>query len=231
MKPTEILSELRNLELYSLEEWKEYLNHFSIREQDLNSPANQLESFLSRIKRGKGAEPVAVDPRISLKIIDPESLAAHDSRSETTIGVVSGCYDLLHLGHVRSMAYAKQHLLQYENPKLVALVLSDENIRVKKGNNRPVLNLNERVGMICVLNSVDYVIPLQYPNCLDALEKLIPDYFFKGNADRSQDIVRQEMELVESRGGNVIVFPKSQGRTRSTTTLINEVLEKLMREF
>ncbi len=231
MKPIEILSELRSLELYSPEEWKDYLGHFSIREQDLNSSANQSESFLSRIKQGKGAEPAAVDPRISVKITDPESLATNDSRGETTMGVVSGCYDLLHLGHVRSMEYAKQHLLQYENPKLIALVLSDENIRVKKGNNRPVLNLNERVGMICALNSVDCVIPLQYPNCLDALEKLRPDYFFKGNADRSQDIVRQEMELVESYGGTVAVFPKGQGRARSTTTLINEVLEKLMREF
>lgn len=231
MKPIEILNELKSLELYSPEEWEEYISNFSIREQDLNSPANQSGGFLSRIKQGKGAEPVAVDPRISVKITDPESLATYDSRGETTIGVVSGCYDLLHLGHVRNMADAKQHLLQYKNKKLVALVLSDENIRVKKGDNRPVLNLNERLGMICALNSVDYVIPLQYPNCLDALEKLRPDYFFKGNADRSQDIVRQEMELVESHGGNVIVFPKGQGRARSTTTLINEVLEKLMREF
>jgi len=231
MNPTEILRELRSLELYSPEEWEEYISNFSIKDNDFNYSAHQSDSFLSRIKQRKGAKPVVVDPKISIKITDPESLATQDFRDENTIGVVSGCYDLLHLGHVRSMAYAKQHLLQYENPKLVALVLSDENIRVKKGNNRPVLNLNERVGMICALNSVDYVIPLQYPNCLDALEKLRPDYFFKGNADRSQDIVRQEMELVESHGGNVIVFPKGQGRARSTTTLINEVLEKLMGEF
>jgi len=231
MKPIEILHELRSLELYSPEEWKEYIDYFLIQEQDSDYIINQSESFLSRIKERKGAEPVTLDPKISTKIVDLESLAAQDFRKESTIGVVSGCYDLLHLGHIRSMAYAKQHLLQYKNPKLVALVLSDENIRIKKGNSRPVLNINERVGMICALNYVDYVVPLQYPNCLVTLKKLRPDYFFKGSADRSQDIVRQEMELVESHGGKVIVFPKGQSKARSTTTLISEVLEKLMREF
>jgi D-glycero-beta-D-manno-heptose 1-phosphate adenylyltransferase len=231
MKHKEILYEIKSLGLYTPEEWKEYLSHFSARNEDLNYPINHTESFLSRIKQCIGANPAKVDPSISPKIITIEDLSAKKLKEGLTLGVVSGCYDLLHLGHVRSMSFAKQYLSQYENPKLVALVLSDENIRIKKGATRPILDINERLEMICALNSVDFVIPLVYPNCLDALDKLRPNYFFKGSADRTQDIVRREMELVEKNGGELVVFPKGQGKSRSTTTLINEALEKLMREF
>jgi len=230
MKHKEILYEIKSLGLYTTEEWKEYLSHFSIRNEDL-TPVNNSESFLSRIKQGIGATPVVVDLLISPKIITIEDLSAKKLKEGLTLGVVSGCYDLLHLGHIRSMSFTKQYLSQYENPRLVALVLSDENIRIKKGVTRPVLDINERLEMICALDSVDFVIPLIYPNCLDALEKLRPNYFFKGSADRSQDIVRHEMELIEKNGGELVVFPKGQGKSRSTTTLINEALEKLMKEF
>ncbi len=226
-----ILSELKKIELYSSDEWEEYLSYFSIKNTEINSNINFPDSFLARILSRHGAKPAAVDYSISSKITSPEKLANTNFKISGVTGVVSGCYDLFHLGHARSIAYARQYLQHYDNPKLVTLVLSDENISIKKGDSRPVLNINERLDLLCSVNSVDYAIPLKFPNCLDALEKLKPNYFFKGNADRTQDIVRQEMELVESYGGTVVIFPSTPGKKKSTTGLINEALEKLMREF
>ncbi len=236
----EILYELKEFGLYTREEWDEYMSYFSnsselreyirFREDSpvKEAPVRELEQ---RIRSGKGVHQEKPLMQKSAKVLDKESLAEIKAREGIVFGVVSGCFDLLHLGHIRSMAYAKQYLEQYPCSALCVLVLSDENIRIKKGESRPVLSINERLEMISNIVCVDYVIPLQEPNCLAVLEALKPQYFFKGNADRSQNIVRQEMELVESNKGSVIIFPKGQGRGRSTTQLIDEVLEKLLREW
>ena len=240
MRLKEILCEVGNLDLYDPQEWQEYINSFTCGDEVLDVLAQQptrpvqqdvLSPLLLRIKEEKGETPVQADATLSDKIKSLSELSHPDIRSGITLGIVSGCYDLLHLGHIHAMLYAKQFLEQYENPKLEVLTLSDENIRAKKGESRPILNLNERLEMICGVSCVDYAHPLEDPNCLRVLETLQPNYFFKASADRSQEIVRREMELVESYGGTVIVFPPGHGRSRSTTHLIGEVMDRLMREW
>ncbi|MBU2592013.1 MAG: hypothetical protein ABH867_00535 [Patescibacteria group bacterium] len=235
MKLKEILLGVRNLDLYTPEEWQEYISYFSssneilsyIAEQSANPqvPRDLSKSLLLRIKGGKGATSIPIDIGTSDKITDSNYLANPEVRARITLGIVSGCYDLLHLRHIRSVIYAKQFLRQYEHPRLCVLILSDENIGTKKGNSRPILNINERLEMICGINCVDYVIPLREPNCLTVLEKVKPDYFFKARKDNAQAIVKQEIDLVESCGGRVVIFPPASGRSFSTTKIIETVLK------
>jgi bifunctional ADP-heptose synthase (sugar kinase/adenylyltransferase) len=233
MKAREIIKDIKGLGVYSPEQFAEYLGYFrqtdslSTYLQQAPNTANEIER---RIQSQAGATPVEPDYSLSERVARAVSLSG--LRDSATFGIVSGCFDLLHLGHIRGMAYAKQYLSQYPNPLLVALTLSDANIRAKKGESRPVLNINERLDMICNVGCVDYVIPLEEPNCLSVLEELRPDYFFKANADRSQDIVRREMELVEAHDGEVVVFPpRPDSGVKSTTKMIESVVEKMMREW
>ena len=227
VKLKEILFEIHNLKFYSPEEQHEYISYFSQKEEILRYITEQTRQtknrILSRIKEGKGVTPIATDTSISNKITTSSHLSALRTTEKITLGIVSGCYDLLHLGHLRGLAYAKQLLERYPNPVLCALTLSDENIRIKKGDSRPILNLNERLEMICGVACVDYVIPLEEPNCLAVLETVKPDYFFKAERDTEQDIVRQEIGLVESSGGKVVVFPPDSGRSISTTEMIEAI--------
>lgn len=234
MRARDIIRDIKQLGVYSPEQLAEYLGHFRQKDellkylQQATTTQNEIER---RIQTRVGAAPTEPDYILSERIKHAEFLS-QGKREEVTLGIVSGCFDLLHLGHIRGMAYAKQFLSQYPNPLLVALTLSDANIMAKKGESRPILNLNERLEMICSVNCVDYVIPLEEPNCLSVLEELRPDYFFKANADRSQEIVRKEMELVEGHGGEVVVFPsRPDAGVKSTTKMIESVVEKMMREW
>jgi bifunctional ADP-heptose synthase (sugar kinase/adenylyltransferase) len=244
MRINELLIEIRDLNLYSKEEWEEYISNFNefanlpeYKYNDkYNDKYNKQDNIVQRIKSQLGSNQ-KVDlniSNISGKVIAPETLNDHIQKNKITLGIVSGCYDLMHLGHVRSMNYAKGFLEKHPNPKLCVLTLSDNNIRIKKGVERPILNINERLELICGIGCVDYVVPLEDPNCLSVLDMLKPKYFFKMNADRQQDIVRREMELVESYGGSVEIIPKrpqEQNKGISTTSAIHTVLEKLMREY
>lgn len=234
MKAREIIRDIKSLGVYTPEQFAEYLRYFRQKDellkylQQVTTAQNEIER---RIQNRIGAVPTNPDYSLSERVIKVH-LLNESQRESVTLGIVSGCFDLLHLGHIRGMVYAKQFLSQYPNPLLVALTLSDANIRAKKGETRPVLNVNERLDMICSLECVDYVIPLEEPNCLTVLGELRPDYFFKVNADRSQEIVKQEMELVESYGGEVVAFPpRPDDRAKSTTELVESVEKKMRREW
>ncbi len=237
MNIKQLLPEIKNLGVYSTDEWKEYTSHFingeEIIEKHLQKVGKRPEActIAERIRSGKGAYAKHIDCIVSNKVVDEVYISDLRSRNKTTLnkmtlGVVSGSYDLLHLGHLAGFAYAKQFLAVHNNPALCALVLSDKSIRDKKGESRPILNLNERIEMLRYVRCIDYIIPLAEPNCLTALAILEPNYFFKDAADTSQGIVEQEKKLVDLRGGSVITFPDSSVKYISTTKLIEMVLAK-----
>ncbi|MBU0461323.1 MAG: adenylyltransferase/cytidyltransferase family protein [Nanoarchaeota archaeon] len=225
MNAQEILSQIKHLKVYTENEWDEYIDHFEIKKGIKNQflPKEETYSILERIKRRKGAKPGKIDIQLSSKIVTKEELADLSVRNKMTLGIVSGCFDLLHLGHVRSIAYAKSFLQKHQNPVLCVLVLADENIHAKKGGDRPVLNLNERMRMLCNLRCVDHVIVLEDADCLNTLAKLRPDYFFKNKSDSEQGIVEKENALVNSLGGSVVFLPETSGRAISTTGLIKKI--------
>jgi cytidyltransferase-like protein len=224
MRPAEILCELQALQLYDDEQWQEYLGLFEddvLHElrQPLPVPLSSGECELARriIGTGGGAR---ADTGASPKITTVARLAQQPVRSGMTLGVVSGCYDLLHLGHLRCFRQARQLLEPFPDGRLCAMTLADQHIRAKKGADRPVLHLQERLAMIAAVRLIDYVVPLAEPDCLAAFEQLRPDLLCKPELDLSQTIVRAEVELVRKLGGRIeITGPKSF----STTSFIDKI--------
>jgi rfaE bifunctional protein nucleotidyltransferase chain/domain len=87
----------------------------------------------------------------------------------------NGCFDTLHVGHVRYLSGAKEH-----GDLLVVGINSDASMRTLKGANRPILNENARAQLVAALRDVDYVVIFSEPNVEALLEELRPHVHAKG---------------------------------------------------
>lgn len=227
MHLVEILRNIRDLHLYSAEDWEEYLSSFegaeALRAHLAQLPPSDGGELAQRIRSGQGARPAEPHYASSPKLVSLDALAECKTHEEFTLGIVSGAFDLLHLGHVRSMRYAKEYLASQPNARLCALTLRDDHIAAKKGPTRPVLNAQERLEIIAAVRFVDYAVLLCEPNCLNALECLRPEIFFKSEGDMAQAVVREETDRSQSLGGKVEFVPSDETRILSTTRMVGTV--------
>lgn len=92
-----------------------------------------------------------------------------------TVVFANGCFDTLHVGHVRYLAGAKA-----EGDILIVGVNSDASVRPLKGPGRPVLGENARALLVAALRVVDYVVIFSEPNVEKLLEELRPNVHAKG---------------------------------------------------
>lgn len=224
MQFLDLLREIRDLGFYDESEWEEYLSHFedldSIQRFLANQPRASGSELVNKIRSGKGTSPTLSDRSALPKLVALQELSRRKESTGMTLGVVSGAFDLLHLGHARSICFAKTSLAACSNARLCALTLVDEHITHKKGACRPVLNANERLILLSALRCIDYVALLEEPNCLAALRLLKPQFFFKAKDDLAQDTVRAEMRLAEDLGGHIVFFPATKARAVTTTRII-----------
>ncbi len=120
----------------------------------------------------------------------------------------NGCFDLLHVGHVRYLEAAKGL-----GDLLVVGVNSDEQVRRLKGEGRPFVPERERAEVIAALRAVDYVTVFHEPTVTELLLALRPDVHAKGT-DYTEETV-PEREVVRSFGGRVQIVgdPKDHSST------------------
>ncbi len=114
-----------------------------------------------------------------------------------------GVFDLVHPGHVQHLMYAKT-----KADILVASLTSDAH--VSKANFRPYVPQDLRAMNLAALEVIDYVIIDEQPTPIDNIKYLQPDYFAKGYEYSDGGIhpkTREEMEVLESYGGEVIFTP------------------------
>src|SRR5215469_7279970 len=102
------------------------------------------------------------------------SLAEHKRRGQRIV-FANGCFDTLHVGHVRYLEGARA-----EGDILVVGVNDDSSVRDLKGSGRPVLDENARALLVAALRCVDYVVLFSEPNVEALLEELRPDVHAKG---------------------------------------------------
>ena len=134
-----------------------------------------------------------------------------------TIVWTNGCFDLLHVGHIRSLCAAK--LL---GDVLVVGVNSDDSVRRLKGADRPVIPARERVEILAALQCVDYVVEFDDLTPERVLSRLRPDVHCKG-ADYAPPNGKPipEADVVRAYGGR-IEFLALHG-ARSTSSLIRSI--------
>jgi rfaE bifunctional protein nucleotidyltransferase chain/domain len=97
--------------------------------------------------------------------------------------LANGCFDTLHVGHVRYLSGAKQ-----EGDVLIVAVNSDASTRALKGAGRPILDERARAQLVAALRDVDYVVLFSDPNVESLLEQFHPDVHAKGT-DYTADTV------------------------------------------
>jgi D-glycero-beta-D-manno-heptose 1-phosphate adenylyltransferase len=127
------------------------------------------------------------------------------------IVLANGCFDVLHLGHVRYLAGAKAL-----GDVLVVGVNSDEQVAIQKGNGRPVLPANERAEIVAALESVNYVTIFEEPTVQELLLALKPDVHAKGTDYTAETV--PERDVVRSYGGEVAIV--GDPKDHSTSEII-----------
>ena len=144
-----------------------------------------------------------------------ERLAEHRRRGQRIV-LANGCFELLHVGHVRYLEAAKQ-----AGEVLVVGVNSDASVAELKGSGRPLLPAPDRAALVAALAAVDYVVVFNAPTVVPLIEALRPHIHAKGT-DYTPETV-PEREAVRAAGGRVVIVgdPK-QHSTRDLLATIRQ---------
>lgn len=145
---------------------------------------------------------------------------AEDRRSGRTIAFANGCFDLLHVGHVRYIQGAAE-----EADRLVVAVNGDE-VAGTKGPGRPILPAADRAELVAALRGVDYVVVFPEPTVTPLLTLLQPDVHCKGT-DYTVDTV-PERDTVRAYGGRIAIV--GDPKDHSTRDLLARLRERLWPE-
>ncbi len=153
-------------------------------------------------------------PEQSAPILNRDGLVNETNRSRASgslIVLANGCFDLLHVGHVRYLASAKAL-----GDVLVVGINSDHQTRKLKGEGRPCTPENERAELISSLRCVDFVTIFDEPTVEELIRAIRPDYHAKGT-DYTVETV-PERDIVKECGGTVAIV--GDPKDHSSTTLI-----------
>ncbi|HEY2823569.1 MAG TPA: adenylyltransferase/cytidyltransferase family protein [Candidatus Acidoferrum sp.] len=125
------------------------------------------------------------------KVVSREKLRrllADRKRTGARVVFANGCFDTLHVGHVRYLEGARR-----EGDVLVVAVNDDASVGGLKGPGRPLLDENARAELVAALRSVDYVVLFHEPNVEPLLELLRPDVHAKGTDYSAETVPEREV--------------------------------------
>ena len=139
---------------------------------------------------------------------------AADRRAGRTIAMANGCFDVLHVGHVRYLEGARR-----EADRLVVAVNDDESVRALKGEGRPILPAAARAELVAAVRAVDYVVLFGDRDVARLLRVLVPDVHCKGT-DYTTDTV-PEREVMRALGGRIAIV--GDPKDHATRDLLDRV--------
>jgi rfaE bifunctional protein nucleotidyltransferase chain/domain len=133
---------------------------------------------------------------------------ARERAAGRTIAFANGCFDLLHVGHVRYLAGAAA-----EGDRLIVAVNDDRSVERLKGTGRPILPAADRAELVAALRGVDYVVVFPDENVERLLQLLKPDVHCKGT-DYTVDSVPERGVVAGYGGRTAIVGDAKRHATR-----------------
>lgn len=145
------------------------------------------------------------------------ALIAVEKAGSRKTGFTNGCFDILHVGHVRYLTSARKNC-----DLLVVGLNSDGSVRRLKGDERPVNGHTERAEVLAALECVDYVTVFEQDTPRELISTITPDIIFKGGDWKKEDVVGADH--VEAHGGEVRIIPFVEGF--STTNTIRKLKGK-----
>jgi len=137
-----------------------------------------------------------------------QQLVADWRRNGDRITLTNGCFDILHVGHIRYL-----HAARELGGKLIVAVNADASVRALKGEGRPVMPAEERAEILAALADVDAVIVFPEKDVRAIIHELRPDFHAKGT-DYTAESVPERAEI-EACGGRVVIVgdPKNHSAT------------------
>lgn len=136
--------------------------------------------------------------------------------SGKTVVTTNGCFDILHVGHVRYLQKTKS-FADYS----IVLLNSDKSVKLIKGEGRPINNENDRAEILCALSCVDYVVFFDEDSPRNLLDEIKPDVHTKGADYNSENL--PEADVILKNGGKLEFIEFVKGK--STTETIEKIKE------
>ncbi len=133
------------------------------------------------------------------------------------IALTNGCFDLIHLGHIRLLQAARERA-----DCLIVALNTDASLRRIKGEKRPLLNEDQRGRILTAFQVVDYVTFFDDDTPQNIIHKIQPDVLVKGGDYEIESVVGRQS--VWDSGGEVVVIAPVRGR--STTNIIKEIVAR-----
>ena len=130
--------------------------------------------------------------------------------SGKTVVTTNGCFDILHVGHVRYLKKTKSFA-----DFLIVLLNSDKSVKSIKGPSRPINNENDRAEILSALKCVDYVVLFDEDSPRDLLDEMKPDVYTKG-ADYTMETL-PEADIMRKNGTRVEFIDFVEGKSTTKT--------------
>jgi cytidyltransferase-like protein len=157
------------------------------------------------------------------------SIVSQHNASNLTIGLISGCFDILHIGHIHLFQFAKSNV-----NTLVVGVDDDKSIKKTKGEHRPINNQIERMELLSHVSLVDYIFPLEFKGEFgdmestsfwrDIYKKIQPSLVI--SSTRTDNYVESKESIVSALGIGFLPF---NGLIDKSTTAIEKMLRMNVR--
>lgn len=138
-------------------------------------------------------------------------------RSGEKVTLANGCFDVLHVGHVRYLRAAKEL-----GGKLIVAVNSDDSVRTLKGDGRPHMPENERAEILAALADVDAVVVFTEPDVRALIREIHPDIQAKGTDYTAESV--PERDVVAEFGGRVAIV--GDPKDHSATEILRQMEQK-----
>jgi len=149
------------------------------------------------------------------RVLSPERLKERLKDIKGKVVFTNGCFDILHIGHLRYLEEAKKL-----GDILVVGVNSDESVKRLKGEKRPINKLNERMEMLAGLKPVDYVTYFEEDTPYNLIKLLLPSVLVKGGDWKVDEIIGSDIVL----GNKGEVFSLNFEENFATTNIIEKII-------
>ena len=124
----------------------------------------------------------------------------------------NGCFDILHVGHVRYLKEAKAL-----GDILILGLNSDCSVKSLKGSNRPINNESDRAEVLSALKSIDYVVIFDEKSPCELLDRIKPDFHTKGADYTLETLPKEEKDVILKNHINVKFIEFVQGKSTTST--------------
>jgi rfaE bifunctional protein nucleotidyltransferase chain/domain len=156
---------------------------------------------------------------MTAKILDAQELARRAAQLKAAgrkLVFTNGCFDLLHVGHVRYLAAARAL-----GDALAVGINGDQSVRTLKGSGRPINNERDRAEVLAALESVDLVTIFPEARATRLIELIRPDIYVKGGDYTPETLNAEERDALDKVGTEVSIIPFESGY--STSRLIQRL--------